>query len=199
MPGRLHFSTSPPHFAELLVALLVCALLLLMWAPSAGAAMVVDRCGLEVPDGETAFLVGDLDCTGTGVEGVVLGHRSRLLLSGFSLVADPTEEGGRQGVRCRTGTVCSVIGPGAIVGFAASGVAGTRVRLRDVFLAGNGRNGVAAFENVVLRGVEIGENGGLSVHAGGRVRIRRSRVAGLDRGAVVAEHAPPYRPHCAEN
>ncbi len=158
--------------------------------------MVVDRCGVEVPDGETAYLSGDLDCSGTGVEGVVLGDHSRLLLSGFALVADPDEPGGRQGVRCRAGTVCSVVGPGAIIGFAASGVAGTRVRLRDVTIAGNGRNGVAAFENVVMNGVEIGENGILGVHAGGRVRMRRSKVAGLDRGAVVAEHAPPFRPRC---
>ncbi len=195
MPRRLQQPLLSPHSLSWLLALSTLFLLVFLWAPSAGAAMVIDRCGLEIPDGETAYLVTDLDCAGTGVEGVVLGHRSRLFLLGHTISSDPSDPGGRQGIRCRTGTVCTVVGPGLITGFAASGVAGTRVRLRDLVIAGNGRSGVVAFENIILRNVRVEGNGDVAIHAGGRVRARRV-VTDDGMSDIVAEHAPPYIPGC---
>ena len=98
-------------------------------------AIVVTECGETVPPGRTAYLVDDLDCRGSGVPGVVLSHRSRLLMTGHAIVGDAgeTDAAGAplQGVRCTTGSVCTVEGPGTITGFSASGVAGTRVEPRQ--------------------------------------------------------------------
>ena len=148
-----------------------------------------------MPAGETAYLVGDLDCRDSGSAGVVLSHRSRLVLGGYAIFGDPADDSGAwQGVRCKTGTLCSVHGPGAIVGFSASGVAGTRVKLRNLVIAENGRVGVAAYENVLLRDVVIDGNGAAGVHAGGRVRLRDSTVSEHPRRAIIEMGSPTYRP-----
>jgi len=160
-------------------------------------AIVVTECGETVPPGRTAYLVDDLDCRGSGVPGVVLSHRSRLLMTGHAIVGDAgeTDAAGAplQGVRCTTGSVCTVEGPGTITGFSASGVAGTRVRLHDVWIGGNGVAGVSAYEDVRLRNVVFSANGMLAVNAGGRVRSSDVDL-GEECSEVVEWGAPPFKP-----
>ncbi len=165
----------------------------------AGAAMVVTQCGERVPDGETAYLAADLDCRESTTAGVVLGHRGRLILAGFAIVGEPSRYGENgeplQGVRCEAHTVCTVEGPGAIVGFSGAGVAGTRVRVRDVVVAGNARAGIAAFENVRVVDAQLQDNGALDVHAGGRIRVAGSaRRENRDALALVEWRAPKITP-----
>jgi hypothetical protein len=135
--------------------------------------VTVTECGTTVEAGHTAYLLNDIDCRGRGTEGIVLSDRSRLVLAGHVILGDPTETArdGRvlQGVRCKTGSLCAVQGPGAVLGFSASGIAGTRVRVRDVYIADNAVAGISAFENVRVRNVALAANGGLGIHAGGRV------------------------------
>jgi hypothetical protein len=99
-----------------------------------------------------------------------------------------------QGVRCVTGSICTVLGPGAIGGFSASGVAGTRVRLRDVWVGDNVVAGVSSFENVRLRNVVLSNNGPLAVHAGGRVNATDSDLGDPEEASVVEWRAPRFRP-----
>jgi hypothetical protein len=121
-----------------------------------------------------------------------------LVLSGHTILGDPSETDAAgaplQGVRCETGSVCTVEGPGAIEGFSASGVAGTRVRLHDVWVGNNGAAGVSAFENVRLRDVVIADNGTLAVHAGGRLHAVAADLGEGDGAGVVEWHAPRFRP-----
>jgi hypothetical protein len=142
-------------------------------------------------------VVADLDCRGRGSVGVVLAHRSRLVLGGHNIIGDPSETGagGRllQGVRCEAGSICRVEGPGAIAGFSASGVAGTRVRLRDVWIGDNALAGVSAFENVHLRDVVVTDNGTLAVHAGGRVHATDADLGEVGSN-VVEWRAPRVKP-----
>jgi hypothetical protein len=163
----------------------------------AAQSIVISRCGETVAPGSTAYLAQDLDCRGSASAGVILSHRSRLVLGGYNIIGDPgeTDADGAplQGVRCETGSVCTLEGPGAIAGFSASGVAGTRVRLRDVLIADNAVAGISAFENVRLRGVVISDNGTLAVHAGGRVHATDADL-GDERAAVVEWHAPQFKP-----
>ena len=188
----------PPHVFLLVVIVTLITMLFLLWAPSAGAVTEIDRCGETVAAGETAYLSRDLDCRGSGSEGVVLSHRSRLVMAGHTIFGDPADasDDGRpwQGVRCETGTTCSVTGPGAILGFSASGIAGTRVRVRDVLIAENGRAGIAAYENVVLRDVVIGDNGTIGVHAGGRIKLKHSAIAAHPSADILEGRSPRYRP-----
>jgi hypothetical protein len=172
--------------------------LLGMCVPVARAeSMIVTQCGETVAPGRTAYLVADLDCRGSGVAGVVLSHRSRLVMSGHAIIGDAREADADgapiQGVRCTTGSVCTVEGPGTITGFSASGVAGTRVRLRDVWIGGNGIAGVSAYEDVQLRNVVFSDNGMLAVNAGGRVRASDADL-GTDPSAVLEWGAPPFKP-----
>ena len=169
------------HLLFTLVVAAVVTLLLLWWAPSAGADVVVDTCGQTVPAGETGYLITDLDCAGSGTEGVVLSHRSRLVLAGH-VISGSGEHGDQdprplQGVRCAARTVCTVIGPGAIVGFSDAGVAGTRVRVRDVAIEGNARKGVAAFENIALHRVIVDGNGDLGGHRLIGAQVARHKYA----------------------
>jgi hypothetical protein len=186
------------HRATMLFIATLVTGVFLMWAPVAGAAVTITTCGAVVPSGETGYLTADLDCGGRAVEGVVLDDRAKLIMGGHAIVGDRDgEDGIFQGVRCRTGTVCTVIGPGLISGFSASGIAGTRVRVRDVVIEDNGRNGIAAYENVKLRNVLIGGNAVYAVHAGGRLRARDTTFEhDPDTPAVVEEHAPRYAPTC---
>ncbi len=185
----------PPQIHLMLVLATALIALFLAWAPSAGALVLVDACGYVVEPGEQAYLTRDLDCRASRSEGVVLSDGSVLHLGGHLLVGDPAADSGAwQGVRCQTGSRCAVVGPGTITGFSASGVAGTRVRLREVVVTGNGRAGVAAYENVRLRDVVIDGNGTAAVHAGGRVKIARSTVEALDGFAVIEQRRPLYRP-----
>jgi len=198
MRRGIHHRELQPHVLFTLAVATILSVLFLLLAPSAGHSHVISGCGEEVAAGDVAYLTADLDCRGSGSEGVVLSDGSRLVMGGHSIVGDPDDEGGPwQGVRCKTGTVCTVDGPGSIVGFSASGVAGTRVRVRDVVIAGNGRSGVAAYENVVLHDVVIADNGSGAVHAGGRVKLRRSTATVLLAGPgsdVREDRAPLYRP-----
>jgi hypothetical protein len=159
--------------------------------------VVVTECGEIVAAGRTAYLLEDLDCRGSGTEGVILSHRARLVLGGHTITGDPAEVASSgaplQGVRCETGSVCSIDGPGAIVGFSASGVAGTRVRVRDVWIGDNAKAGVSAFENVKLRDVVI-DNGSLAVHAGGRVHASGADLGENPETKVVEWRAPKFRP-----
>ena len=163
--------------------------------------VTIEACGETVAAGRTAYLLADLDCRGTGSEGIVLANRARLVLGGHTITGDPEERSadGRslQGVRCEAGSICTIDGPGAVVGFSASGVAGTRVRIRDVYIAGNAVAGISAFENVRLHGVAIADNGALGVHAGGRVRADASDLASQPGIPVVEWRAPTLRPACA--
>ena len=186
------------HIFFTLVMAAILSFVLLWWVPSAGADVVIDDCGQSVPPGEIGYLVADLDCAGSGTEGVVLHHRSKLMMAGhvISGSGDHGDDDPRplQGVRCAARTVCSVVGPGAIVGFSDAGVAGTRVRVRDVIIEGNAVKGIAAYENVALRGVVLEGNGNLGVHAGGRLRMRDTDVAVHDRADVVESRQPSIRP-----
>ena len=158
-------------------------------------ALTIDRCGEIVPAGATAYLVADLDCRGGATAGVVMEDRGRLVFAGHSIIGDPEElspDGAAlQGVRCEAGSVCTLEGPGEILGFSASGVAGTRVRLSDVRITGNAKAGVSAFENVRMRGVVIADNASVAVHAGGRVHARNSE---LGEAAIAQWGAPQVRP-----
>jgi len=187
------------HPLRLTVSIAVLALLTV--ALPAAALVPISQCGEVVPPGETALLVADLDCRDSGTEGVVLSHRSRLLLAGHQLLGDPLAENDDgaplQGVRCKTGTVCRVEGPGSIVGFSGSGVAGTRVRLADVVIMDNGRAGVSAFENVRLHDVVVTDNATVGVRAGGRVRAGTSEITEHPEAEVVEWRSPQQRPHGA--
>jgi hypothetical protein len=187
------------HRLLTVVVAVIVTLLLFWWAPSAGADVAIDTCGQTVPAGETGYLVMDLDCARSGTEGVVLSHRSRLVLAGYVISGSGGERGDEdprplQGVRCAARTVCTVIGPGAIVGFSDAGVAGTRVRVRDVAIEGNARKGVAAFENIALHGVVVDGNGDLGVHAGGRLRMHDTDIAEHGQADVLEWRAPRHRP-----
>lgn len=182
----------------------IAMLALLTIATPAAALIPLSECGQVVPPRETALLVDDLDCRDTGTEGVVLSHRSRLLLGGHYLLGDPdalSAEGDVvQGVRCKTGTVCKIEGPGSIVGFSASGVAGTRVQLRDVVILENGRAGVSAYENVRMHDVLVADNALVGVHAGGRVRASDSEIASHPSADVVEWRDPQHSPgRCRAN
>ncbi len=190
-----------PHLRFLLVATVLILALFLLLVPSAGADVEVTACGDFVAADQAGYLTRDLDCADYVGAAVVLSDHARLYLGGHVLSGDSLASGGpTQGVRCRSGTVCSVIGPGTIVGFSGSGIAGTRVRVRDVVIAGNRRAGVAAYENVRLRNVFIDANGALGVHAGGRVRRSGDTVVTEHpQAAVLAARAPVLRPVCSEN
>jgi hypothetical protein len=171
----------------------------LWFAPArAHESVTITQCGETVAQDTTAFLLKDLDCRGSGTAGVILSHRSRLVLGGHEIVGDPHETGtggeALQGVRCETGSVCTVEGPGAITGFSASGVAGTRVRVRDVWIADNARAGIAAFENVRVRNAIVTHNGTLAIHAGGHVRATDAELGEEAEGQVVEWGAPRFRP-----
>ena len=178
--------TAGPHRAIFLVVpALLCALAL----PAAAADVVVDHCGQLVEAGDTGWLLADLDCSAVSTEGVVLSDRASLHLDGFSIIGNPETSTPRQGVRCLYGSSCSVLGPGEIRGFSAAGVAGTRVRVRDLRIVGNGRAGVAAYRRVVARSVEIEENAltgsHAGLHAGRRVRVRDSVLGEHPAGATL--------------
>jgi hypothetical protein len=166
------------------------------------AAYVVSRCGEVVPARTIAYLASDLDCRGSGVAGVVLSNRSRLVMGGHALIGDPAETGADgevlQGVRCRAGSICTIEGPGTIAGFSASGVAGTRVRISDVWIGDNARAGISAFENVYMHNVAVVGNGTVGVHAGGHVRATDADFAENPAADIVEWHAPercPDRTH----
>lgn len=168
-----------------------------------GTVVTLEHCGEVVEPGMTAYLMNDLDCRGTATEGVVLADRARLVLGGHTILGDPDERGagGRllQGVRCVAGSICTITGPGAVVGFSASGIAGTRVRVRDVYLADNAIAGVSAFENIRLKGVSFVENGALGVHAGGHVHADASDLTDQPGTAIVEWRAPAVRPGQCED
>lgn len=198
-------SLSQRYFLVCAVALVGLASLMFS-APDSRAEepFVVEECGETVPPGKTAYLVKDLDCRGGGTEGIVLSDDARLVLGGHTILGNPEENGpdGRplQGVRCIAGSVCTVTGPGSVVGFSASGIAGTRVRVRDVYVADNAIAGVSAFENVRLNGVALARNGGLGVRAGGHVRRAGTDVEDQPGAAFVEWRAPSLRPgHCPES
>jgi hypothetical protein len=173
-------------------ALLTLSSLSISRAATARAAIEIDTCGIEVGPGQEAHLVRDLDCSESNSEGIVLADGAVLYLAGHRILGGPTDRSSAwQGVRCRAGSVCSVVGPGAIDGFSASGVAGTRVRLRDLAITGNGRAGVVAFENIRLRNVFVDGNAAGGVRAGGRARISRSSVS----EGVVELRRPPIKPN----
>jgi hypothetical protein len=172
-------------------ALLVSVTLL---ASPAAAALEITECGTEVPENETGYLISDLDCSEADSEGVVLANGARLLLGGYNIVSEPGENARRQGVRCRTGSVCSVIGPGEISGFSASGIAGTRVRARDVAVNGNAVAGIIAYENIHLHNVVAEGNGVVGVHAGGKVFVRPSELGDLESAGFIESRAPRFKP-----
>ena len=145
--------------------------------------MEIDGCGVEVPAGERAYLSRDLDCRGGDGEGLVMGHRSRLELAGFGIVGGGGE--GRQGVRCKSGTLCTVNGPGFIEGFSASGIAGTRVRVRGVAIRGNGVAGIAAYGRVRLRDSVVADNSSMGILTGRGLHALRSSVSQHPDGSVV--------------
>jgi len=167
--------------------------------PSAGADVAIDSCGELIGPDQRGYLTRDLDCSDFDGAAVVLSDHARLYLGGHVLVGKAESAGDRtQGVRCRAGSVCSVIGPGTIVGFSGSGIAGTRVRVRDLVIAGNGRAGVSAYENVLLDNVVIDGNGEVGVRAGGRVRRSHNTLITVHPEAkVVATRAPWLHPYCA--
>jgi hypothetical protein len=165
--------------------------------PAHADSIVVSECGETIGPGRTAYLVADLDCRGAGVPGVVLSHRSRLVMAGHSIVGDARDVDASgaplQGVRCTTGSVCTIDGPGTISGFSASGVAGTRVRAHDVWIGGNAIAGISAYEDVQLRNVVLSDNGMLAVNAGGRVRSSDPELR-AEPSEVVEWGAPPFKP-----
>ena len=150
------------------------------------AEIEVNTCGQVVPEGETGLLTADLECVDVG-EAVLLSDGAHLELNGHTITTDPaSDERVKRGVRCLAGTVCSVPGPGLIGGFESSGIAGTRVRVREVVIESNGRTGIAAYEDVrVVDSVVVG-NGRLGVHAGGTVRANRSHIGEHPLEAVVS-------------
>lgn len=164
----------------------------ILFASPVSAAIEIGDCGAEIPENATGYLVADLDCSDAVSEGVVLANGARLFLGGYAIISDPGEDRSRQGVRCRTGSVCSVIGPGAITGFSASGIAGTRVRVRDVVVSGNAIAGIIAYEDVHLKNVSVEGNGLIGVHAGGKILRRGVGVA--EDGEMLQSRAPRFRP-----
>ncbi len=178
--------TADPGWAIFLV---VPALLCVLALPAVADDVVVDHCGQLVEAGDTGWLLDDLDCSEASTEGVVLSDRSRLRLDGFRIIGNPETRTPRQGVRCLYGSSCSVLGPGEISGFSAAGVAGTRVRVRDLRIVGNGRSGVAAYQRVTARSVEIEQNAltgsHAGLHAGRRVRVRDSVLGEHPAGATL--------------
>ena len=182
----LRHHTLPPHLFLVLVLVGLVTALLMLGAASAGADVAVSHCGQLIHEGETAYLKGDLDCRGLETEGVVLSHRARLQLDGHRIIGGNETTGGSwQGVRCKGGSRCTVTGPGLIEGFSASGVAGTKVHLRELTIRGNGRAGVAAYERVRMRDVIIEENAAMGVLTSGQVRARRSRVGAHPEGEIL--------------
>lgn len=172
-------------------------LTLVFFASPTFAALEVSECGARVPENETAHLVADLDCSESGAEGVVLADGARLLLGGYSIVSDPAENDRRPGVRCRTGSVCSVVGPGEISGFSASGIAGTRVRVRDVVVSGNAVAGIIAYENIHLDNVVVDGNGVVGVHAGGKISGKWHDMrwkSAFESAGFIETRAPRFRP-----
>jgi hypothetical protein len=179
---------------RILRVFLALGFLLVPFATPSWSVFEISECGTEIPENETGYLIADLDCSDSEGAGVVLGNGARLVLGGFRIEADPTLGEKRQGVRCRTSSVCRVIGPGEIIGFSASGIAGTRVHARDVLLTGNAIAGVVAYENIRLHNVVIEGNGLLGVHAGGKVVGRGNDVGEHALADVLQSHAPRFRP-----
>ena len=140
-------------------------------------------------------MITDLDCRGSDTAGLVLADGARLLLGGYSIISEPDEDEARQGVRCRKGSVCSVIGPGEISGFSASGIAGTRVRVRDVIVSGNAIAGIVAYENIRLNNVFVEGNGLMGVHAGGRIVGRLTEIGDHAVADLLESRAPRFKPN----
>jgi hypothetical protein len=174
--------------------LFILSVALFLFASPASAAIEIVECGAEIPENETAYLGADLDCSDADSEGVILSNGARLFLSGHRLISNPGEDASRQGVRCRTGSVCSIVGPGEITGFSASGIAGTRVRARDVVVSGNAVAGIIAYEDVHLNNVTVEGNGVFGVRAGGKITQRGVDRAGVSEGDLVQSRAPRFRP-----
>ena len=181
-----------------LILILVAALPSFAASTRSATAITVETCGETVERGQTAYLTQDLDCRGNAVPGVILADRARLVLAGHTILGDPLERDADdrplQGVRCAAGSICTIVGPGAVVGFSASGIAGTRVRVREVQITDNAIGGISAFENVSLSNVSLAENGTFGVHAGGRVRAQDAELAGQNGAAIIEWHAPSIRP-----
>ena len=183
-----------PYICLALVSAALAAAILILWVPSAGAgaAVEIDRCGQSVGEGRRAYLSADLDCRGFAGEGLILADGARLDLAGHWLMGESEPEGGIwQGVRCKTGSRCTVAGPGLITGFSASGVAGTKVRLIEVELSGNGRAGVAAYHRVRMRDSLVRDNGTIGVLVGRRFRSRRSEIGDHPGGRLLELRAAP--------
>lgn len=169
---------------------------------SAGLAMAgteVTSCG-QVVSG-SAFLSGDLDCSSSGTDGVVLAGGS-LDLRGFTITADSSF--GSCGVLCTRS--CKVVStpPGGTITGAGFGICddafdadlARSVRLNDLLVTGNIAFGVFTQEAGVRIANSTVSNNGIAVEAQsstrGRVRVVTSTITSNGRG-VVANHGALIR------
>ena len=149
-------------------------------ARAAHAATQVDTCGQNLSgDG---FLVGDLDCSATSADGVVI-DGGALDLRGHSIVG--SSESGTATVRCTRS--CSVVSdpPGGvitngtifgIVGDIASGK--VNLRVRDVVVDSN-VIGIHAFSGKVdVRDSTVSNNSSDAIFASGSINVSNSNVTG---------------------
>ncbi len=178
-------------FTLLFVSIFLAHSSVVVFAQHARADVEVIACEQLIPEGDTGYLAENLACP-IDHGGVVLSDDSRLELNGHSITAfadfseaSPEQTKGLAGVRCSAGTKCEIVGPGVISGFAANGIAGTRVRVKGVTIRDNGGDGISAYETVRAEDTVIDGNGGVGVRAGWRVRLVRSEVGEHSGGAVL--------------
>lgn len=161
---------------------LLAIVVLIVTTAAALAEVIVSSCGQSIPAGEVARLVGDLDCTSSGVS---LGDRATLDLAGFTMRGDSAAAAFTHGVTCAAS--CTLKGPGSVEGFAGDG-------LYDGALQGAVRVIGATIAHNHFRGMEIPTagvklvnaaflgNAGEAVYTGARVSAANTYFVGNGAG-----------------
>jgi len=160
------------------VSFAILALAFSLGGTPAVAQVEVNTCG-QTFSGK-GFLSGDLDCTGFDGWAITIGRKGSLELRGFTISGGQAT---RRVVFCTKH--CEIIGPGAIVGAAGSGVqANGRVRIRNVSISNNG-TAVYALK-VMLRDSTLADNSG-GVSAEKSASIFNSMITGSARRGVEVQ------------
>ena len=159
-------------------------LCLLAVLPVVAFGMDVGACGVVVPRREVGELRADLLCGG---DGLMLGSGATLHLNGFTIVGS----GRGTGVLCG-GRGCTIIGPGAIVGFTAGISAPRRVRISDIAIRSNDVGMTTKGGNVELSGIVATGNGVAIEVVAGRLRARDLEVS-RNRDAGISTNASPAK------
>jgi hypothetical protein len=155
------------------IAVAAIAVLVALGRPLPASAQVdVTTCAQVVPPAQVGTLLATLDCSATTDVGVVLEAGATLNLNGFDVIGNPSAPMGTHGIVCHGR--CTVLGPGAVRGFAGDGMfVAEAVRIFDATIRNNALRGVEGdgFVRMMVQGAVFAHNGGESLYTGGGVHV----------------------------